>query len=287
LCDDFWVSDYFEGTEAEDGVLRLLFIGDIVGRPGRELIRTGLSGLVEHYSVDLVVANAENAAAGRGVTREIGDALLGYGVDVMTSGNHIWAQRDTVNYIGAEPRLLRPANFPAGVPGNGTYLARTAAGRPVGVINVMGRVFMQSIDDPFARVSEEIDRLRPRTRVILVDVHAEATSEKVAMGWYLDGKVTVVVGTHTHVQSADDQILPGGTAYMTDAGMTGPHDGVIGVEKTVIIDRFLHGMPVRMEPATGNPRLNGLLIAADESTGKAVAIRRLSLSAQELHALSV
>jgi len=287
LCDDFWVSDYFEGTEAEDGVLRLLFIGDIVGRPGRELIRTGLSGLVEHYSVDLVVANAENAAAGRGVTREIGDALLGYGVDVMTSGNHIWAQRDTVNYIGAEPRLLRPANFPAGVPGNGTYLARTAAGRPVGVINVMGRVFMQSIDDPFARVSEEIDRLRTRTRVILVDVHAEATSEKVAMGWYLDGKVTVVVGTHTHVQSADDQILPGGTAYMTDAGMTGPHDGVIGVEKTVIIDRFLHGMPVRMEPATGNPRLNGLLIAADESTGKAVAIRRLSLSAQELHALSV
>lgn len=262
--------------------LKLLFLGDIVGRPGRDLVRRGLPPLVEHYEVDLVIANAENAAAGRGITREIGDALLNQGVDVMTSGNHIWAQREAIDYIGAEPRLLRPANFPPGVPGNGSYLARTASGRPVGVINVMGRVFMQDLDDPFKRVLEEIDALEGRTRVIFVDFHAEATSEKVAMGWHLDGKVTAVVGTHTHVQTADERILPGGTAYLTDAGMTGPHDGVIGVEKAPVLDKFLRGMPVRMETATGNPRLNGVLVTADEATGKAVAVKRLSFSAQEL-----
>ena len=268
--------------------LRLLFLGDIVGKPGRELIRKGLSSLIEHYEVDIVVANAENAAAGRGITREIGDALLGWGVDVMTSGNHIWSQREAIDYIGAEARLLRPANFPAGVPGNGSYLARTGTGRPVGVINVMGRVFMQELDNPFKRVLEEVEAMRARTRVILVDFHAEATSEKIAMGWHLDGKVTAVIGTHTHVQTADEQILPGGTAYLTDAGMTGPHDGVIGVEKGPILDRFQRGMPVRMETASGNPRLNGILIAANEETGKAVSVRRISLSAQELeHELPV
>jgi metallophosphoesterase (TIGR00282 family) len=262
--------------------LRILFLGDIVGRPGRELIRTGLPSVIEHYGVDLVIANAENAAAGRGITRGIGDQLLSWGVDVMTSGNHIWAQRETVDYIGAEPRLLRPANFPTGVPGNGSYLARTAQGRPVGVINVMGRVFMQELDNPFSRVLEEIAAIGARTRVIVVDFHAEATSEKVAMGWHLDGKVTAVIGTHTHVQTADDQILPGGTAYLTDAGMTGPHDGVIGVDKAAVVDKFLRGMPVRMETASGNPRLNGILIAADEATGKATSIQRLSLSAAQL-----
>jgi metallophosphoesterase (TIGR00282 family) len=270
------------------GEIRLLFVGDIVGKPGRELIRKGLASLIEHYNVDLVIANAENAAAGRGITRELGDQLLSYGIDVMTSGNHIWAQREAIDYIGAEARLLRPANFPAGVPGNGSYLARTAEGRPVGVINVMGRVFMQELDNPFTRVLEEIDALQGRTRIIFVDFHAEATSEKMAMGWYLDGKVTAVIGTHTHVQTADDQILPGGTAYLTDVGMTGPHDGVIGVEKGPIIERFLRGMPVRMETAAGNPRLNGILIAADEATGKATSVQRLSLSAKQLeHELAV
>ena len=268
--------------------IRLLLVGDIVGKPGRELIRKGLPSLIEHYAVDLVVANAENAAAGRGITREIGDQLLSWGVDVMTSGNHIWAQRETVDYIGAEARLLRPANFPAGVPGNGSYIARTAAGRPVGVINVMGRVFMQELDNPFSRVLEEIEAMRGRTRIILVDFHAEATSEKVAMGWHLDGKVTAVIGTHTHVQTADEQILPAGTAYLTDAGMTGPHDGVIGVEKVAVVDKFRRGMPARMETATGNPRLNGILIAADETTGKATSVQRISLSAGELeHELAV
>jgi metallophosphoesterase (TIGR00282 family) len=279
------VTDYFDELADREGVLRLLFLGDIVGRPGRNLIRDGLPALIEHFRVDLVVANAENAAAGRGITREIGDQLLGWGVDVMTSGNHIWAQKETMNYIGTEARLLRPANFPSGVPGNGSYLARTASGRPVGVINVMGRVFMLSIDDPFTRALAEIEALQARTRVILVDFHAEATSEKVAMGWHLDGKVTAVIGTHTHVQTADEQILPGGTAYLTDAGMTGPHDGVIGVEKQAVVDKFLRGMPVRMETAAGNPRLNGILIAADEATGKALAVRRLSFSADELDRL--
>jgi len=268
--------------------IRLLFLGDIVGKPGRELVRKGLAALIDHYSVDLVIANAENAAAGRGITREIGDQLLSWGVDVMTSGNHIWSQREAIDYIGAEARLLRPANFPNGVPGNGSYLARTAQGRPVGVINVMGRIFMQELDNPFTRVLEEIETLRSRTRIIFVDMHAEATSEKVAMGWHLDGKVTAVIGTHTHVQTADEQILPGGTAYLTDVGMTGPHDSVIGVEKAAVIDKFLRGMPVRMEPASGNPRLNGILIAADESTGKATSLQRLSLSAKELeHELAV
>jgi hypothetical protein len=268
--------------------IRLLFLGDIVGKPGRELVRKGLAFLREHYEVDLVIANAENAAAGRGITRDLGDQLLDWGVDVMTSGNHIWAQREAIDYIGAEARLLRPANFPAGVPGQGSYLARTSDGRPVGVINVMGRIFMQELDNPFERVLEEIDALRSRTRIIFVDFHAEATSEKIAMGWYLDGKVTAVIGTHTHVQTADEQILPGGTAYLTDVGMTGPHDGVIGVEKAPVIDKFVRGMPVRMETATGNPRLNGIVIAADEGTGKATSVERVSLSGRELeHELAV
>ena len=268
--------------------MRILFIGDIVGRPGRELIRKGVRALAEKHEADLVIANAENSAAGFGITKDIGDTILEQGVDVMTSGNHIWDKREVLEYIVTEPRLLRPANYPAGVPGRGSYVARTGDGREVGVINVMGRVFMTPIDDPFAVVLREIEAIRHRTRVIIVDFHAEATSEKVAMGWHLDGKVTAVIGTHTHVQTADEQILPGGTAYLTDVGMTGPHDGVIGVEKRPVIDKFLRGMPVRMETATGNPRLNGILIAADEATGKAVSIQRLSLSAKELeHELAI
>lgn len=265
-----------------DGSLRILFIGDIVGRPGRDLIRTGLERLVEHTGADLVVANAENAAAGYGITRDIGDRLLSGGVDVMTTGNHVWDRREAIDYIGTEPRLLRPANYPAGTPGNGSYLARTAEGRPVGVVNVMGRVFMASLDDPFAVAAREVEKLRLRTRVILVDVHAEATSEKLAMGRHLDGTVTAVVGTHTHVQTADDQIFPGGTAYLTDVGMTGPHDSIIGMETATVLGKFRTGMPARMETATGSPRLNGVLVTADEATGRATSIARLNLSAEDL-----
>jgi len=234
-------------------MLRLLFIGDIVGRPGRELVRQGLVGLVEYHSTDFVIANAENAAAGFGITREIGDQLLDWGIEVMTSGNHIWDKKEALDYIGAEPRLLRPANYPAGAPGKGSYLARTRSGATVGVVNVMGRVFMLNIDDPFVVVKQEIERLRERARIIFVDFHAEATSEKIAMGWHLDGLVTAVVGTHTHVQTADDRLLPKGTAYLTDVGMTGPHDSIIGVEVEAALGpsrargRFVDGRFVFLE----------------------------------------
>jgi metallophosphoesterase (TIGR00282 family) len=267
-------------------VMRILFIGDIVGRPGRDLVRAGLPALIDVHQTDIVIANAENAAAGFGITREIGDQLLGWGVDVMTSGNHIWDKKEAIDYIGAEPRLLRPANYPAGVPGSGSYLARTEDGRTVGVINVMGRVFMTGIDDPFAVAAREIDAMRQRTRVIFVDMHAEATSEKVAMGWHLDGKVAAVVGTHTHVQTADERILPKGTAYLTDVGMTGPHDSVIGVDIAAALGRFLNAMPVRFETATGNPRLNAVVVEADERTGHATSIERLSYSLDELESLA-
>jgi metallophosphoesterase (TIGR00282 family) len=266
--------------------MNILFIGDIIGRPGRELIRRGLGGVIARHGVDLVIANAENAAAGFGVTKDIGDTLLEHGVNVMTSGNHIWAKKEVVEYITGEPRLLRPANYPNGVPGRGSCIARTGDGREVGVINVMGRVFMTPIDDPFAVVLREIEGMRHRTRVIVVDFHAEATSEKVAMGWHLDGKVTMVIGTHTHVQTADERILPNGTAYMTDAGMTGPHDSIIGMEREPSLARFLTGMPTKYEPASGNPRLNGAVVTADDKTGRATAITRISYSDVELAALS-
>jgi 2',3'-cyclic-nucleotide 2'-phosphodiesterase len=263
-------------------LVRLLFIGDIVGRPGRDVVRKGLGALVERHGIDLVIANAENAAGGFGVTREVGDEILGCGVDVMTSGNHIWDKREAIDYIGTEPRLLRPANFPAGTPGHGSYLARTADGRAVGVINVMGRVFMPILDDPFAVVKREIEALQGRTRILVVDLHAEATSEKLAMGWHLDGQITLLVGTHTHVQTADDRILPKGTAYITDVGMTGPHDSIIGVEPEAALARFLTGMPVRLETATGNPRLNAVIVSADAATGRAASIERLDLSLAQL-----
>ena len=262
--------------------MNILFIGDIVGRPGRDLVHRGLRGLVEHYGIDLVIANAENSANGFGITRDIGHTLLEWGVDVMTSGNHIWDKKEVLEYIVTEPRLLRPANYPAGVPGRGSYVAQTGDGRAIGVINLMGRVFMVPIDDPFAGALREIEAIRHRTRIIFVDMHAEATSEKIAMGWYLDGKVTAVIGTHTHVQTADDRILPNGTAYLTDAGMTGPHDSIIGMEKEPSLARFLNGMPTKFEPATGNPRLNGVVIEADEKTGRATKITRISYSEQEL-----
>jgi 2',3'-cyclic-nucleotide 2'-phosphodiesterase len=266
--------------------MNILFIGDIVGRPGRELVRRGLAALVEHHAADLVIANVENAAAGFGVTREICEEFLKWGIHVMTSGNHIWDKKEAVEYIGSESRLLRPANFPAGVPGRGAYVARTTKDHPVGVINVMGRVFMLPIDDPFAVVLHEIEAMRHWARIIIVDFHAEATSEKVSMGWHLDGKVTAVFGTHTHVQTADERILPNGTAVITDAGMTGPHDSIIGMERESAMSRFLNGMPARFEPATGNPRLNGVVVSADETTGRATKITRISYSAEDLERLA-
>jgi metallophosphoesterase (TIGR00282 family) len=264
---------------------RLLFIGDIVGKPGRELIRRGLPALVAHHRIDLVIANVENAAAGFGVTPEIADDFLAYGIQVMTGGNHTWDKKEILPYFAEQPRLLRPANFPAGAPGRGVFVAQAGNGVPVAVVNVMGRVFMTAIDDPFRVVLDEIAAVKTAARLVLVDFHAEATSEKIAMGWHLDGRVAAVVGTHTHVQTADERLLPQGTAYITDVGMTGPHDSVIGVERSAILQRFLTALPQRFETASENPRLHAVVIAADETTGRAKSIERVSLSSQQIETL--
>jgi 2',3'-cyclic-nucleotide 2'-phosphodiesterase len=266
--------------------MRILFIGDIFGKPGREIVRRAVPPLTEQHAIDFVIANVENSAAGFGVTGDIAETLLGYGIDVMTSGNHIWDKKEVLEYIPRQPKLLRPANFPTGVPGRGTYLARTRTGEPIGVVNVMGRVFMTPIDDPFAVAVREIEALRAKTRVIIVDMHAEATSEKVAMGWHLDGRATAVVGTHTHVQTADERLLPKGTACITDVGMTGPHDSIIGVMVEPALGRFLTGMPAKFEAATGPGRLNAVIITADPATGKATGIERLNLSHDDVETLA-
>ncbi|HYT67475.1 MAG TPA: TIGR00282 family metallophosphoesterase [Vicinamibacterales bacterium] len=266
--------------------MRILFIGDIFGKPGREIARKAIPVLIERESLDFVIANVENSAAGFGVTGDIADAILGYGVDVMTSGNHVWDKKEVLDYIPRQAKLLRPANFPAGAPGRGSYLGRTRSGEAIGVVNVMGRIFMHPLDDPFAVVLKEIEALRAKARVIIVDFHAEATSEKVAMGWHLDGRVTGVFGTHTHVQTADDRILPKGTAYITDAGMTGPHDSIIGVTTEIALTRFVTGLPVKFESAAGPGRLNGVIVTADLATGRATAFQRLNLSTADIDALA-
>lgn len=266
----------------------LLFIGDIVGRPGRDLLRHGLAALASHHNVDLVIANVENAAAGHGITPDIANDLFEYGVHVMTGGNHTWDKKEIFPYIVKQPRMIRPANYPEGAPGLGRYVARAENGVMVGVVNAMGRVFMTPLDDPFRVVLEQIELVKADgAQLVFVDFHAEATSEKVAMGWHLDGKVAAVVGTHTHVQTADDRVLPKGTAYITDVGMTGPHDSVIGVDRLAVVHRFLSAMPQRFETATENPRLNGVVVQADEQTGLAVSITRVNQSLKDLEALAV
>ena len=262
--------------------MRILFIGDVFGRTGRDLVRQGLPVLADRFGIDAVIANVENAASGAGITRETGDALLKSGVDVMTTGNHVWDKREALSYIGAEPRLLRPLNMASAAPGRGAFVARTGDGRPIGVINAMGRVFMPPVDNPFEAVAAAVERLSRECRLILVDMHAEATAEKIAMGWHLDGRVAAVVGTHTHVQTADARVLPGGTAYITDVGMTGPHDSIIGMERAAVLDRFVTGLPARMEPAADNPRLQAVVIDADERTGLARSIERLDWTGQDI-----
>jgi len=264
--------------------MRILFIGDVFGRPGRDLVRLGLPVLAARHEADAVVANVENAASGAGITRETGEALLKCGIDVMTTGNHVWDRREALAYIGAEPRLLRPLNMSSAAPGRGAYVARLADGRPIGVLNVMGRVFMPPVDNPFDAAAAAADRLARECRVIVVDMHAEATAEKIAMGWHLDGRVAAVVGTHTHVQTADARVLPGGTAYVTDVGMTGPHDSIIGMERAEVLARFVTGLPSRMEPASANPRLQAVVIDADERTGLARAIERIDWSLDDISA---
>jgi metallophosphoesterase (TIGR00282 family) len=251
------------------------------------LVRRHLKALTHACGAEFVVANGENAAAGAGITRDNADELLRAGIDVITSGNHVWDKREALEFIGGTPRLIRPANYPPGTPGAGSYIGQTATGHSVGVINLMGRVFLASIDDPFRAADQEIARVRQAgARIILVDMHAETTSEKLALSWYLDGQVTAIIGTHTHVQTADERILPGGTACLTDAGMTGPHDGVIGMDREAVIARFVSGLPGRLEPASGDLRLHGAVITVDPQTGLASAIERVALTESELQALT-
>lgn len=255
--------------------MKILFVGDVVGRTGRNALSIRLGRLVDRHEVDLVVVNGENAAAGFGLTLDIVREFFDLGVDVITSGNHIWDKKEILEHLDREPRLLRPANYPPGLPGRGSGVYSTSAGIPVGVVNLEGRVFMNNLECPFRCADALIDDLRRQTPIILVDFHAEATSEKVAMGHYLDGRVSAVVGTHTHVQTADEQILSGGTAYLTDAGMTGSLDAVIGIRKELAIERFLTQLPVRFEVAKKDPVLCGVLFTVDEETGRAQAVQRI------------
>ncbi len=255
--------------------MNLLFIGDIVGRPGRRALRAFLPDLVRRHQIDLAVANAENAAGGLGVTSEVAEELLAAGVDVLTTGNHVWRHRKFIEFAEADRRVLRPANSPPGVPGHGSEVYVTEHSGTVGVLNLVGRVFMEPLDCPFRAANREIEALRGRTNMIVVDMHAEATSEKAAMGWHLDGRASAVIGTHTHVQTADERILPAGTAYITDVGMTGPRDSVIGVKQEPIIERFLTGMPTRFEVATGPLMLSAVVVDIDPETGTARSVERV------------
>jgi metallophosphoesterase (TIGR00282 family) len=263
--------------------MHILFIGDIFGRPGRTIVKDRLPALVKAYAIDLVIANGENAAGGFGITGPLAEELLELGIDVITTGNHIWDKREIIDYFqmadGNEHspalRVLRPANYAPDLPGWGVYEGRKND-VPYGVINLQGRVFMAANDDPF-RVADNLLK-KIKAKVVLVDLHAEATSEKQSMGWYLDGRVTAVVGTHTHIPTADERVLPGGTAYITDVGMTGPYESVIGVQKEQIIARFLSNMPARFEAATGDVRLCAVVVDCDETTGRARKIERLMLS---------
>lgn len=257
--------------------MKILFIGDIVGKPGRRAVRELLPQLMVERSVDFVIANCENAAAGFGVTREVVEDLYGYRVDVLTSGNHVWDKREVLDFIDDYETLLRPANYPDGVPGRGSVVMPIAGGAYVGVLNLLGRVFMPAVDCPFRTAEREIEKIKRKTPLVIVDFHAEATSEKQALGWFLDGKVTAVIGTHTHVQTADEEIRPGGTAYITDAGMTGPFDSVIGTRKEAILERFLHQVPNKFDVAKRDVRLQGVIVEADVNTGRALKIERVSI----------
>jgi 2',3'-cyclic-nucleotide 2'-phosphodiesterase len=263
--------------------MRILFIGDIFGRPGRTIVKERLPELVKHHSVDLVLANGENSASGFGITGPLAEELFETGIDVLTGGNHSWDRREIVDYFLAANgnphsparRLLRPANYPPGMPGWGLYEGRKG-NTPYAVMNLQGRVFMSSNDDPFRAADEMLKQIQ--SKVVVVDMHAEATSEKISMGWYLDGRVSLVVGTHTHIPTADERVLPGGTAYITDVGMTGPYDSVIGMKKELVMAKFLNNMPTRFEAATGDVRLSAVVVDCDEKTGHARNIQRIMVS---------
>lgn len=255
--------------------MNLLFIGDVFASVGRRLINENLSRIISEEQIDLTIANGENAAGGFGITPMIADELFAMGLDVMTSGNHVWDKREIYEYMPRQPRLLRPANYPDGAPGAGVFVATARNGAPCAVINLQGRVYMPNIDCPFRRADEILASLDPAVRVRIVDFHAEVTSEKIAMGWHLNGRVTAVLGTHTHVPTADTRILSGGTAYQTDVGMTGPYESIIGVRTDAVMQRFLTALPVRMEAAKRDAQLHAVVVRADEETGRASSLKRL------------
>ena len=262
--------------------MRVLFIGDIVGSPGRQIVQDRLADIVAQRQVDLVIANGENSASGFGITPRLADELLKTGIDVLTGGNHSWDRKEILEYMPHQPRLLRPGNFPEGNPGSGLYVGTARNGVKYGVLNLQGRVFLQAIDDPFRKADYELAKLAEDMAFVLVDIHAETTSEKIAMGWYLDGRATAVVGTHTHVATADERVLPEGTAFITDVGMTGPHGGVIGMDRNGIIKRFLDGLPARFDVASGDVQMNCVLIETDDSGPRNAAGRLRARSIERL-----
>jgi metallophosphoesterase (TIGR00282 family) len=254
--------------------MHILFIGDIFASAGRQIVADHLLDMKETNHIDLAIANAENAAGGFGITPSIAEELFSLGLDVITSGNHIWDKKEIFDYLPRQPKLLRPANYPDGSPGRGVISACTLQGVPFAVINLQGRTYMPDTDCPFRKADQILAELDPSVKIRFVDFHAEVTSEKMAMGWYLDGRVSAIVGTHTHLPTADTRILPRGSAYQTDVGMTGPYDSVIGVKKDLILQRFLTALPVRMEAAKGSPELHSVILEVNENTGQAITIRR-------------
>jgi metallophosphoesterase (TIGR00282 family) len=265
--------------------MKVLFIGDIVGSPGRHIVRERLADLVQQRAIELVIANGENSASGFGITPRIVEELLQQNIAVITGGNHSWDRKEIMDFMPHEPRLLRPANFPEKNPGSGLFVGTAKNGVKFAVLNLQGRVFLPAIDDPFKKADAVLETLPADVSFILVDMHAETTSEKIALGLYLDGRVTAVVGTHTHVTTADEHVLPNGTAYITDVGMTGPHDGVIGMDRSGVLKKFLDAMPARFEVASGDVQLNAVLIEADEQAtlNQAGRFRAKSIERVRLH----
>ncbi len=262
--------------------MKVLFIGDIVGSPGRHIVRERLADLVQQRAIDLIIANGENSASGFGITPRIAEELLQQNISVITGGNHSWDRKEIMDFMPHEPRLLRPANFPEKNPGAGVYVGTTKNGLKFAVLNLQGRVFLPAIDDPFKKADSELEKLPADVSFVLVDMHAETTSEKIALGWYLDGRVTAVVGTHTHVTTADEHVLPNGTAYITDVGMTGPHDGVIGMERAGVLKKFIDVLPARFEVAAGDIQMNAVLIQTDDEAPRNAAGRLCAKSIERV-----
>ncbi len=257
--------------------MRVLLVGDIVGKIGRMTLKFFLPNIINRYKIDAVIANGENSAGGFGITEKTALELFSYGVNVITTGNHVWDKKEALSYIAKESRILRPLNYPSGAPGSGSILFKLNDKRQIAVMCISGRVFMNTLECPFRAAEKETDRLRELTDIIIIDFHAEATSEKIAFGYYMDGKVSAVIGTHTHVQTADETVLPGGTAYITDVGMTGPLNSVIGIEKEQIIERFLTHLPRKYDVAGGSGILSAVVFEVDDKNGKSVFIQRLQL----------